>query len=269
METSFQDMVDDLGNKKDIVNDFEKDMKTLSHIEIFFLKTNFCRLEESNTYLANEFSHLQAFVDELREEASPLQENNNHLFDEYKELKEYYDAIFFQLNEKDETIKGFQECQNNLEYQVHQLQNIENIEKKIVVVELLGSPIPSSTLTNFDCSLVFCENIVIFEMSGSPICSPPPDTLCKKDVVDLCVKNNDCVVSPRFEKHTIDIGCRLLIKVGYSTGGIGKNGHGIDVPITSNMKLLRMGLRYENGVLSFPTPSPTMIRKVLFVASGV
>jgi FtsZ-binding cell division protein ZapB len=58
-------------------------------------------LEESNTQLANEVSHLQAFVDELREEVAPLQEDNNCLFDEYQALKEYYDAILLQLTEKD------------------------------------------------------------------------------------------------------------------------------------------------------------------------
>jgi chromosome segregation ATPase len=97
METIFQDLVDEFGTKSDLVNDLEKEVKNLSHTENVVLKTNICRLEESNTHLANKVSHLQAFVDELREEVAPLQEDNNHLFDEYQALKEDYDAILLQL----------------------------------------------------------------------------------------------------------------------------------------------------------------------------
>jgi hypothetical protein len=61
METIFQDLVDDFGNKTDLVDDLMKEVKTLSHTENVVLKTNICRLEESNTQLANKVSHLQAF----------------------------------------------------------------------------------------------------------------------------------------------------------------------------------------------------------------
>jgi FtsZ-binding cell division protein ZapB len=60
-----------------------KELKTLSHTENGVLKTNICKLEESNTQLENEVSHLHASIDELREEVVPLQEDNNHVFDEY------------------------------------------------------------------------------------------------------------------------------------------------------------------------------------------
>lgn len=72
METIFQDLVDDYGTKTNLVDDLEKEVKTLSHTENIVLKTNICRLEESNTQLANEVAHLQTFVDELREEVAPL-----------------------------------------------------------------------------------------------------------------------------------------------------------------------------------------------------
>jgi peptidoglycan hydrolase CwlO-like protein len=58
-----------------------------------FLNTNICRMEESNTEVPNEVSHLHASIDELREEATPLQEDNNQIFYEYKALKEYYNAL--------------------------------------------------------------------------------------------------------------------------------------------------------------------------------
>jgi predicted nuclease with TOPRIM domain len=61
---------------------------------------------EKNTQPTREVSHLQAFVDELREEVAPLQEDNNQLFDEYQALKEDYDVILLQLTKKDETIQG-------------------------------------------------------------------------------------------------------------------------------------------------------------------
>jgi hypothetical protein len=62
-------------------------MKTLSHIENFVLKTNIYKMEESHTRLTNKVVHLQAFIDELHEEDSPLQEDNNLIFDEYHTLK--------------------------------------------------------------------------------------------------------------------------------------------------------------------------------------
>jgi hypothetical protein len=115
METIFQDLVDEFGTKSDLVNDLEKAVKIVSHTENVVLKTNICSLEESNTHLANKVAHLQAFVDELREEVAPLQEDNNHLFDEYQASKEDYDAILLQRVEKDETIQGLQDYKQNLE----------------------------------------------------------------------------------------------------------------------------------------------------------
>ena len=47
------------------------------------LKTKISRLKETHTQVANEAAHLQAFVDEFCEEATPLQEDNNSVFDAY------------------------------------------------------------------------------------------------------------------------------------------------------------------------------------------
>jgi hypothetical protein len=57
--------------------------------------------------------------------------------------------------------------------------------------------------------------------------------------------------------------------MGYNEGGLGKNGHGIVVPITPKMKSLRIGLGYGVVVSSLPTPRLAAPREVLFVAGGV
>jgi hypothetical protein len=86
------------------------------------------------------------------------------------------------------------------------------------------------------------KNIVVVELPGSPISSSTPHDLCNKYVINLRIKNNYCVVSPRFQIHTTGIGSQLLNKMGYTKGGPWKNGHGIVVPITPEMKSPRTGL---------------------------
>jgi hypothetical protein len=153
-----------------------------------------------------------------------------------------------------------------------QLQTVEKnvektVEKKIVVVELPGSPISSSTIV---ASPTVCEkNVDVVELPSSPISSPPSVAVCKQDVVDLCFKTNDCVVSPSFEKHTTGIGSRLLSKMGYTGGGLGKNGQGIVSPIMPEMMTPRTGLGYDVVVSSLPTPTLAANKEVLFVAGGV
>jgi hypothetical protein len=89
-----------------------------------------------------------------------------------------------------------QDCKQNLEEQVCQLQTVEqNIKtiayKKIVVVELSGSPISSSTIAT---SPTICEkNVIIVDLLDSLISYLPYDAPCKTDVVDLCFKTNDCL----------------------------------------------------------------------------
>jgi hypothetical protein len=62
-------------------------------------------------------------------------------------------------------------------------------------------------------------------------------------------------VSPRFEKHTTGIGSRLLSKMGYTEGGLGKNGQGIVALIMHEIMTLRMGLGYDVVVASLSTPA--------------
>jgi FtsZ-binding cell division protein ZapB len=124
----------------------EEEVKALPHTTNHVLGMEVNQLMETNARLTREVSHLQASVDKFREEATPLQEDNNHLFDEYQALREYYDSILLYLTVKDETIQGLQDYKQNLEEQVRRLQNVET---KIDVVELPGSPISSPPLMFF------------------------------------------------------------------------------------------------------------------------
>jgi archaellum component FlaC len=77
----FQTLVDEFEEKSDLLEDLEEEVKSLPHTTV---STNVIQLMEENTQLTCEVSHLQASIDELREEVSPLQEDNNRLFDEYQ-----------------------------------------------------------------------------------------------------------------------------------------------------------------------------------------
>jgi hypothetical protein len=57
--------------------------------------------------------------------------------------------------------------------------------------------------------------------------------------------------------------------MGYTRGGLGKNGQGIVSPIMPEMLPPRTGLGYDVVVSSFPTPSLATNREVLFIAGGV
>lgn len=170
------------------------------------------------------------------------------MFDEYQALKEDYDSLFLQLIEKDETIQGLQDCKQNFELEVSRLQRAG---KKTDVVKFSGSHITYSTFDDLSCSPV----------------------VCKQDVVDaatpshVLVATND-VTSLSFEKHIIGIGSRPLRKMEYTRGGFGKNRHGIDVPITPELKYPRIGHGCDS-VPSLSTPSFTKTRNVLFVACGI
>jgi len=58
METIFQNIVDEFGEKPNLVDDLEEKAKALSHAENVALKEKICRLEETNNQLANEDAHL-------------------------------------------------------------------------------------------------------------------------------------------------------------------------------------------------------------------
>lgn len=64
----------------------------------------------------------------------PLQADNNRLFDQSKALKKDCDALLLQLTKKDDTIRGLQDCKQNLELKINQLQHAEkNIDDVVDV----------------------------------------------------------------------------------------------------------------------------------------
>jgi hypothetical protein len=105
-------------------------------------------------------------------------------------------------------------------------------------------------------------------LSRSPISSPPPTVVFKPYFVDLCFETDDCVFSHSFDKHSTCIGSRLLTKMGYIGGGLGKNGHGIFSPIVPEMLPPIISLGFD-VVSSFPTLYLDEKREVLFIAGGV
>ena len=85
METfCFHNLADEFKDKVYLVDDLEEEVNPLSNIESVSLKEENCRLEETNSQLTNEVSHLQSSIDEIHEEVAPLQEGSNLLFDEYQ-----------------------------------------------------------------------------------------------------------------------------------------------------------------------------------------
>jgi hypothetical protein len=109
----------------------------------------------------------------------------------------------------------------------------------------------------------------VVDLPKSPISSPPHASICNKDVVNLCFENNNFFISPIFEKHTIGIGSRLLNKIKYTRGGLGKNGHSIVDPIVPMMFTPRIVLGYDSIVSSLTTPKLATNMEVLFISSGV
>lgn len=109
------------------------------------------------------------------------------------------------------------------------------------------------------------------ELPSSPIddCNPP---VCKSDNVYISshslLSTNGCVY-PSFEKHTTGIGSRLLNKMGYIGGGLGKNGQGIVVPIAPEVKASRAGLGYDVAAPSSSLASLVESRNVVFVTGGI
>lgn len=121
-----------------------------------------------------------------------------------------------------------------------------------VTIELEGWPITYSTFDALDCR----------------------PTISKKDDVDVFVSSHvllatNVVFSPSFEKHTTGIGSQMLRKMGYTRGGLEKNGNGIFFCITFEMKTSRIGLGYDVIVASLSSRGLGECKKVLFIAGGV
>jgi len=77
------------------------------------------------------------------------------------------------------------------------------------------------------------------------------------------------VISPSLEKHTIGIGSKLVSKMGYTGGGLGKNGRGIIAPINLELKSPRTCLGYDVDDSSLPTLGFADTKAVLFVVGSV
>lgn len=116
-------------------------------------------------------------------------------------------------------------------------------------VELTNSPITSSKFDDISCSLAYCEK------DGVDVLTP-----------SLALLSTNAAFSPSFEKHTTSIGSQLFNKMGYTRGGLRKNGQSTTIAITLT-ELLRDGLRYNEN--SFPNRDEFgKTIRVLFVASG-
>jgi hypothetical protein len=61
----------------------------------------------------------------------------------------------------------------------------------------------------------------------------------------------------------------MLNKMGYIEGGLGKNGQGIVVHITPEMKSPRTGLGYDVFISPLPTHALVATKEVLFFTGGV
>jgi len=57
--------------------------------------------------------------------------------------------------------------------------------------------------------------------------------------------------------------------MGYTGGGLGKNGQGIVVPISPMMQTYKAGFGYDAASTSLPTPGLAEHKKVLFVGGSI
>ena len=87
MEIIFYHLANEFEDKSYFFDDLEVEVKSLYHEDIGGLKKNIGRPEVENVQLTNEVSHLQASIDDLREQDSHFQEYNNRLFDACQTLK--------------------------------------------------------------------------------------------------------------------------------------------------------------------------------------
>ena len=86
-----------------------------------------------------------------------------------------------------------------------EFSQLQNVEKNINNVDSSCAPI-TSTPNVLVCSPIVCKEDVVNAYTPSHVLSATND-----------------VISPRFEKHTIGIGPRLLSMMGYTRGVLCKN----------------------------------------------
>lgn len=218
----------------------EDEVKALSKIKKDASKEKICWLQETNSHLTKQATHLQGLVHQICVEVAPLQEENNMLFDEYQDLKEDHDSLLLHLTKKDEIIQGLLGSRCKLEAEVYQLENVG----KTIVVKLLGSP------TDIDCNPSICKKVDV-------------------SILSYVLFSTYDVVSPNFEKRITRTGSQLLRNMGYTRGRLRKNRHDIVVPIAPKMYISREGLGYDVLVSSLSSSGIAKSRKFVFVGGGV
>ena len=160
------------------------------------------------------------------------------MFDEYQTFKEAQDSLLLQLTEKDQKIQGLLVCKQDLKEKVSRLQNSE-----MKTVELPNSPINYCFTPGF--------KYVNVSIPSHPLLS------------------TNVFVSPRFKKHTTCIGSRLLRKIGFTRGGLGKNVQGNAILVSPMLHTSREGLRYDVVSPSLSSLGLAESGNVVFVPNGI
>lgn len=104
LECVFQNVMEEFGDKTDLLDVLEEEAKNLSHTNIVGLEEKIDGLKKANSQLQTKALFLQFYIDELREEVALLQENDVMVFGEYQDLKKDYNILLLQMVEKDERL---------------------------------------------------------------------------------------------------------------------------------------------------------------------
>lgn len=87
LECVFRNLMEYFGDKIDLLDYLEEEVRNPPHTYIAGLKEQIDGLKEANSQLEIQAIFLQFSINELCEEATPFQVYNVWLFDEYRDLK--------------------------------------------------------------------------------------------------------------------------------------------------------------------------------------